>query len=634
MKTILLVLLIWAPVALAMPPAGGGPMAAGNDGGEREMFDRALERARINAEKLRALQGPQAEIAAPAPLLRWPARRAISVGAAGVAGISNYVDQDDSSPDIKDFNCGDRTYDGHNGTDIFLTPFPWYQMEHDEGIVVAAAAGTIVEKVEDQPERSCTADTSDGDNNLIVIELSNGALALYAHMRTNSLTHKDVGESVSVGEYLGVIGSAGISTGPHLHFETGYWEQDNGSQVWMPQDPWEGTCNSLNDTTWWADQEPYYVSTLLDVATHDAAPQWPACPTTEKPHYKDSFSAGDTMYLSAAYRDQLAGQESTLTVRMPNGGTYATWKHSSSEPHYAGSFWYWSIDLPANAMSGKWKWIVEFQGKTLIHEFWVDASPPAVDPPPESNNAYNGLYYDPDLDGEGYNFVTAGPGTVIYFYGSDSEGKRFWLISELVSEAFQDGHQYIIKMYESTGGTHDRPIPSSRGLSEWGVLRLTFTDCNGGTAVLDGVDGIKTSHIVKLAAVPGTLCGDALTAEAVASGLWYATALEGEGYNLIVTPFGAVIYYYGFDAHGNRLWMIGGPLGSPLEIGQEVTGDLLKATSGTFAAPAPSNQLVKWGTVKVKLVSCTEMDYTLDTNEGHKFSDTVRLVNVTGLACD
>ena len=71
--------------------------------------------------------------------LQWPVREAITVSAPTVQGISNFVDQDPDEANILDFNCGERTYDGHRGLDVFIAPFSWYKMERDEGIVIAAA---------------------------------------------------------------------------------------------------------------------------------------------------------------------------------------------------------------------------------------------------------------------------------------------------------------------------------------------------------------------------------------------------------------------------------------------------------------------------------------------------------------
>ena len=54
--------------------------------------------------------------------------------------IQNYVDQD-SSEKVSDFQCGSRTYNGHDGTDIRL---PDTDIQKNGVSVLAAAAGRIM----------------------------------------------------------------------------------------------------------------------------------------------------------------------------------------------------------------------------------------------------------------------------------------------------------------------------------------------------------------------------------------------------------------------------------------------------------------------------------------------------------
>ena len=630
----LFLLVLFSQSIFALEPDGGGAMPVPTHGTDRVFIERALQRARSNSIKIKAAKGPSMEADAPSPPLEWPLRKAITVSDPDVQAISNFLDQDPSEAGILDYDCGDRTYDGHNGLDIFSAPFSWYKMEKDHAIVVAAAAGTITDKVNDQPERSCTIDNSEGENNLIIIEHTDGTMAIYAHMRTGSITAKSVGDTVTVGEYLGVVGSAGYSTGPHLHFEVGSWVLDGDVFRWTPDDPFSGTCNDLNVETWWADQPNYYTPAINAIATHSQAPEVPPCPETEIPHFNNSFTAGDTVFFAAYYRDQLKDLNTHFKVARPDGSTFTEWDHAATEEHYNSSSWYWSIALPGNAMSGKWLFTTTFEGQTVEHSFYVDAAPDPAPTMPEANNAYNGAWYDPALDGEGYNILTTASGTVVYFYGSDLDGNRLWLISGVVAEVLSDGKSVTFQMYESTGGTHSSPIGSARGLSVWGVLEITFTDCNNGTAILTGVDGDKTSSIVKIVGVAGTNCVDQPTDDGPMSGAWFDVASEGEGFNVIVTPFGTVIYYYGFDNDGNRLWFISRVMPETLEVGQQISEDVFKANSGTFDEPVPSDDaLVKWGTVTMDMVDCSHITITLVTTEGLKVSATVKIAGVVGLTC-
>jgi len=72
--------------------------------------------------------------------------------------------------------------------------------------VRAAGAGRIV-----------TADYSGGYGNLVEIDHGNGVATRYGHLSQISVVQ---GQSVAAGTVIGLIGSTGRSTGPHLHYET------------------------------------------------------------------------------------------------------------------------------------------------------------------------------------------------------------------------------------------------------------------------------------------------------------------------------------------------------------------------------------------------------------------------------
>lgn len=633
------VFLILAP-AVAEEPATmtlreGGPTIIRLPDAPRDKGHRHdLNQLREVASRVRAKKGESATEGVPGHvLLGHPMRKGITNARPGFYAISNYVDQDPAAPDmLLDYDCGERTYDledgtNHNGVDYFNFPFSWLAMQQDASIVVAAAPGTIIDKHDGEPDMNCEFAES-AESNLVVIEHDDGSLTLYAHLKQGSTTARGIGDTVEQGDYLGVVGSSGFSNGPHLHFGV-YDFADNLIE------PHAGDCNVLNDESWWQDQEDYYARGINYIATHSATPEFPPCPGVEKPNLKDAFAPGETAFFSVFFRDILASEVTNLEIRDPSGTGVLQWTFEyDDQDHAAALMVVWGVDLPQGATTGAYQFRVNYAGVMREHTFYINSGP---NPPPNAkvdNNAYNGLYFDPDLDGEGYNFVTTPAGTIIYFYGNDQHGNRLWLISDLILGDFGEIGPIEVTMYESTGGSFASPVPSARGLSIWGTLLLEFDDCNSAVALLVGEDGNKLSLLVKLAGVAGTACtSGGVTPDSPWSGLWYDTSDEGEGYNLVIAPNGAILYFYGFKAGGDRLWLISDLLASELQVGQAAQVAVFEAVQGDFDNPAPSSQLVQWGTATITLVDCTHITIVLNGNDGTKTSSTVRLAGVIGLAC-
>ena len=176
------------------------------------------------------------------PMFVWPLRQADGFDYQGYYAISNYVDHDGTAG-LRDYLCGSRTYNGHDGTDIRIRPFQWNKMDDGDVDIVAAAAGTIILKQDGFQDQSC-AWGGGIPWNAVFVEHADGTQTWYGHMKTGSTTPKDSGDFVAAGEYLGKVGSSGNSTSPHLHLEV-YDPSDNLI------DPFQGGCNSLNDDSWW-----------------------------------------------------------------------------------------------------------------------------------------------------------------------------------------------------------------------------------------------------------------------------------------------------------------------------------------------------------------------------------------------
>lgn len=373
-------LLLAASPSLAQDNFGGGSYISGEDGPPLTEVQRKEIWGEINLNRaaLRSagiLPSKEAEAAAALVAFGWPLSAVPSYPNPGYHGISNFFDHNAAFPNqLQDYECGTRTYDtatgyNHAGIDYFLWPFSWNLMDSGTIQIVAAAAGTLIYKHDGEFDRSCQS-----NNNLwnaVAVQHADGSVAWYGHMKKNSLILKPVGATVAQGETLGLVGSSGNSTGPHLHFEV----YDSLSNL---IDPYSGACNVT--ASWWASQRPYYDSAINRLATGHAPPVLSAC-NNEVEGISNAFLRGATIYFSAYYRDQLSGQNGTYTIYRPDNSVYFSWNHSSPQPHYSASYWYWFFPLPSNAQVGTWEFEVVYQGVTHSHAFEVATALPTLGTP-------------------------------------------------------------------------------------------------------------------------------------------------------------------------------------------------------------------------------------------------------------
>ncbi len=133
--------------------------------------------------------------------------------------IQHYVDRDPGSG-ARDYTCGSRTYDGHDGIDIRLSSRP--AAAGPAGAVLAAAPGRVLRT------RGDAADVSvreTGRDAVAGVECGNGAVIAhadgyetqYCHLAKGSLTVRP-GDTVAAGQAIGQVGLSGASEFPHLHF--------------------------------------------------------------------------------------------------------------------------------------------------------------------------------------------------------------------------------------------------------------------------------------------------------------------------------------------------------------------------------------------------------------------------------
>ncbi|HET9482999.1 MAG TPA: M23 family metallopeptidase [Xanthomonadales bacterium] len=401
-------------------------------------------------------------------------------------GVSNFVDLDPGFPNrVRDFTCGARSYDNangynHNGTDFFLWPFAWTLMDAGTISAVAAAPGTLVTKVDGRPDRSCSLTAQDLAN-FVVVRHEDGTLARYLHLRQGSLTAKVEGDPVAAGEVLGQVGSSGLSTGPHLHFEL----RDAATQAIL--DPFEGQCNATPSR--WALQRPYYESKLNRIATHSAAPAVPGCPTTsDTPNFANAFAPGARVFFASYYRDLRHGQVSRMKVLRPDASVFREWSFDSAQqagtqPHMNAAFFLSSNVLPADAPAGTWTFEATFEGATLRHAFSVTAAPGCSAPQLALAGPANGIAGQ----AQAYSASIAGGGPVRLEWDVDGDG------------AF-DRTQH--------GVAQDASLSATYAAAAAVEVRVRATNDAGCSAEARHAIAIDAPALVATPSAPVQLCGD------------------------------------------------------------------------------------------------------------------------------
>ena len=83
------------------------------------------------------------------------------------------------------------------------------------GVDLPAATGTPV-RAAAVGRVTFAGPTTSGYGNLVIVKGARGVATMYAHL-SRILAYK--GEAVTVGSLLGLVGSSGETSGPHLHFE-------------------------------------------------------------------------------------------------------------------------------------------------------------------------------------------------------------------------------------------------------------------------------------------------------------------------------------------------------------------------------------------------------------------------------
>jgi hypothetical protein len=275
---------------------------------------------------------------------------------AGILGqdlfITNFADLDTSS-NVRDWDCSGYTYDGHQGHDSAIRSF----REQAVGVpIFAILDGQVVDSHDGEPDMNTAL--VDVPANFVVLDHGGGYYALYWHMKRGSVAVRP-GQAVTAGTQLGLTGSSGFSTGPHLHFES--WKDGR----WF--EPSAGPCRS--GASFWKSQAPvarsfYIADTYLARGVvsfnSDLSYLLDDVPRTS------TFGPGfQRVSLKMDYRNLPGGSTWRLRIVNPSGATILdesdNWQNSVLFRAGYGIFW-----METNYTPGKWRFLVDVNDVLVV----------------------------------------------------------------------------------------------------------------------------------------------------------------------------------------------------------------------------------------------------------------------------
>lgn len=127
------------------------------------------------------------------------------------------------------------------------------------------------------------------------------------------------------------------------------------------------------------------------------------------------------------------------------------------------------------------------------------------------SNIFNisGLWYDPAMNGLGFNVIHASNGIFIYYYGYTKDGERLWLVSDVGPVDLIKNQSYTLDLFEGAPGNGANFLTKptfENGVEKWGTLTMTIDSCTSGKMTLIGKDGEKIFNITKLGDIKAVTC--------------------------------------------------------------------------------------------------------------------------------
>ena len=278
--------------------------------------------------------------------------------------IQNHVDRD-PGPEARDYRCGTRTYQGHDGVDFRL---PSLARQRQGVAVLAAADGRIVrarDGVADVSVRTTGPSAVQGREcgNGVVVRHDGGFETQYCHLAEGSIVGRP-GDAVKAGDVIGRVGLSGQTEYPHLHFMV----REAGATV----DPFsygapQGACEA-GRSLWRAELREalaYKARVVLNAGfaarplSMEAIEHEPAAPTRDAP----------ALVVYARALGLKVGDVQTLTLKDPQGAVLAVNTAQPLPRNEAQSMVFAGVRRPANGWpQGRYvgQYVVRHGGRTVL----------------------------------------------------------------------------------------------------------------------------------------------------------------------------------------------------------------------------------------------------------------------------
>ncbi len=266
------------------------------------------------------------------------------------AKITNYHDTDPTNG-LADYAGDQSTYNGHNAFDAGPVGFD----RMDAGINIYAAADGVVSYVDDGEFDRHKVSGVGATANAVKVDHGSGWETFYWHMRKDSVQVK-VGQTVTQGELIGLMGSSGNSDGLHIHFGL--------TRLGRSVEPMFDEASYFENPFGNVFDNPYVVDTVItDFMTLD-----------------DAREGGDRVSVF----NQSSGQSVTAYARFsgirmtdvleyswhrPNGTHYTTGTINPSQD-YSSPHWWLQRTLPSTPDFGTWRVDFKVNGNVLMQDFF------------------------------------------------------------------------------------------------------------------------------------------------------------------------------------------------------------------------------------------------------------------------